>query len=396
MALRLLGQCAATIAAVSASCPQGFTALGPLQFFSNVSGADFDFDVAGPTVVAAVGFLDSSTGATKVFVQRLNESYGEWTTIVSHEPQFAQMYDHFLFRLRGNVSYVGIGIEGEGYGSVLRGGGGFDEMDGCWAFPASGESWGFDIDAPPGGAGDMRMFGWANASSLAVVTYNHSGWDTYPASDAFGPLLAVSSGATTSQTVAVVSGPYPVLAGGALLGSGAPAVTLFSVQNTTALTTLPSPPAAGGPASVIALAWGGQALCVAFDQPLNSSTVAVSVYCMQRPSASGAWVSAGATSGAVTYVHASSVVDLSLAVTPNGVASVTTVAADGSATLVRCALSGGGCSSGLWPATPIGGPGAISGARIRAAPAPAVSTLGDTVLLLVESVGRGEVIMCSA
>jgi hypothetical protein len=381
-----------------AICPFGWTLVGPPQYFSNVSGADFDFSGAAPTV--AVGFLDADTGATKIYIQQLDGAGTNWTTLVSHEPQFAQDYDHFIFRVRSGLAYVGIGIEGEGIASVLRGGSGYNNMDGSWAFPASGASWGFDIDAL---GGDMRLFGWANATSVGLVDFNHSGWDSYPATDAFGPVTPVflTSSAPPSAIVSVVAGQYPALAGAALLGAGDVSIVMFSVQNTTALTQLPE--LASG-ASTVALAWGGPWLCAAFDQPAGGSGPgsAVVVFCMANPGPTGVWVSAGAPgSGAVLQV-AAHVASLSLSLAPDGSAVVAVLADDGTAVVASCSLNiaTGGCAGGLWKEASAGPRGDVSGLVVHAAPTGA-SVLGSTVALVTTTVSMSggvtqQLDLCSA
>lgn len=379
----ILAAAAAVLTRASLACPPAWSSVGPTLFYSNVSGVDLDFSGAsqGASPVVAVAFLDSATGATRIQVEALTA--GHWMTVASHEPELSQDYDTIILRYRGGIAYVGMGIEGDNLASVLRGKADSIGMEGSWAFPASGQSWGFDIDAAPGGAGDMRLLGWANITSLSVVGYNHTGWDSYPASDAFGPPMAAYTGLALAPAVTVVAGPYPQLAGLALFNwGGAPSVFVFSVRNTTDLVMLPSVPFVFGPQAVATLSWPhAQQLCVAVADTTGNATCSVSLWCMDGPSAAGKWTEAGV---AASWPGRSSVVSLSLSITVSGVATVVVIPAEGEspAIISACALAASGACSAGWAASYLGAPGSIAYAVTRTV---SESSAVSSTLLLVSA-----------
>ena len=55
------------------------------------------------------------------------------------------------------------------------------EFEGCWAFAGAAA-----FDFAVGAAGDMRLVA-VDGGQATLTTYNHTGWDQYPAADAFGP-----------------------------------------------------------------------------------------------------------------------------------------------------------------------------------------------------------------
>ena len=386
MASSLFVTLAAAVAAqtrASLSCPPAWSSLGPTLLYSNVSGVDLDFGGASPVV--AVAFVDSATGATRIQVEALTAEH--WMTVASHEPQLVQDYDTLILRYRGGEAYVGVGIEGDNLASVLRGKSDSVGMEGSWAFPASGQSWGFDIDASPGGAGDMRLLGWVNITTLSVVSYNHTGWDSYPASDAFGPPIVAYTGLALASAVSVVAGPYPQLAGVALLAwGGAPSVFLFSVRNTTALVMLPPVSFEFGPQAVAALSWShAQQLCVAVADATGNGTCLVSLWCMAEPSAGGKWTEVGV---AASWPGTSTVVSLSLSIAVSGVATIIVIPGEGEgpAILSMCALAASGeCSAG-WTASYLD---AIAFAVTRTA----TSAVSSTLLLVSAASGQQQQLM---
>lgn len=110
-----------------------------------------------------------------------------WLEIFHRTSQFPQSYAEFDFKSANNNYYLGLKIS-ERYGSVLNGG---REWRGSYAF--HNQLFDYQVEEP---SGDMIMFWISEAASgggypgtdnqLVAVRYAASGWDTYPASPAFG------------------------------------------------------------------------------------------------------------------------------------------------------------------------------------------------------------------
>jgi hypothetical protein len=256
-------------------------------------GAD---DASADTTVRFLGWNSSGSGPGPA-------ASGNWSLLASHTPQFAQPYGHFSVAERQGLLYLGLSLTSSedpaaaGLSSVLRGLAepGTDGFEGCYAFQSDVFAW--QLDA----GGSLRAALSPDNASLGLATYDASGWDSYPASDAWGPLLPVAhlgSGQLDSVQAAASSDGRLLTAfsgAGALqLGVGSLASSALPGQ----WSSLGSPLGPVQPAVGPALAWlepasgsGGSAsavLCVAAHAPSGSSgSGSVAVACSSNASAAG-------------------------------------------------------------------------------------------------------------
>jgi len=173
---------AAILAAVALAAASWVPVGKPLEH-KTVVAADIDF-VDGTTVPMVAYGYDASEADTTILFMRWNASTGAWDEIASHTPQFGQPYDDFAFRERHGVLYLGLRIaESFVLSSILRGGPGYDGFDGCWAFP--GWTWDFEVADD----GNARLVTSPANSTVQLSTYNHTGWDSYPARDEWSPFV---------------------------------------------------------------------------------------------------------------------------------------------------------------------------------------------------------------
>jgi hypothetical protein len=128
---------------------------------------------------------------------------GAWALVGSHTPQFAQPYEHFDLVARGAALSIGLVINpsdgaAAGLSSILRNssGGSPDGFEGAYAF--AGSVWSFDVAAD----GSARVAVSPDNASLALTTYAARGWDSYPATDAWSPLVTVETPAGGVAAVA--------------------------------------------------------------------------------------------------------------------------------------------------------------------------------------------------
>lgn len=188
--------------------------VGPIIQHDAVLASSIDFNDATGDLIVAYGYTNISSGnATTILFLTGGDTASAWTTIASHTPQFAQPYDDFAFRARDNTAlYLGLRInEAYNISSVLRGGGGYDGFEGCWAF--NGWVFDFEVYAEPGGAGDdIRLVASPDNATLQIATYNHTGYDQYPAADAWGPYTTVAAATNAViDDVVVARGPSDTL-----------------------------------------------------------------------------------------------------------------------------------------------------------------------------------------
>jgi hypothetical protein len=310
--------------------------VGAVIVQSSIDAVAIEFTDASGIPLIAYGFTNTSSGnATSIYFRQWNVSVGEWSLIASHTPQFAQPYDTFSFRVRGGILYLGLRID-ESYdlSSVLRGEGGFDGFEGCYAF--SGWTWDFDISS----SGDLRAVASPDNASLAIATYGESGWDAYPAGDTWGPFIDVvpAGGPATLNDVVVLRGDNDTLWAAYTTGSNV-MVASTTLTNTSVWVPTGGLTAGAGPA----LAWqpvfkaGTGLLCMSVVSgrgPFNAS-----VQCAVD-GAAGGWVAVG-----TALIGVSNSLPTGIALFPDakGNTIVLVAAQDGAnATLMRtatCSLS---------------------------------------------------------
>lgn len=201
MASRLKRTAAAlAVSAIEASWTQvGQTIAQPM-----ILGVAIDYNETTASPVIAYGYSNSSDGgATTISFDALSVAK-TWMPSASHTPEFGQTYDDFTFRVRDDTLYLGLRITEEGddsLSSVLRGRGGWDGFEGCYAF----YGWVYDWDLAPstngthfsaGPSGDMRLVVSPDNATVATAGYAAAGWDQYPAADTWSAYVNVSTGST--------------------------------------------------------------------------------------------------------------------------------------------------------------------------------------------------------
>lgn len=366
MAGAVLVRCLGAIAAAAASVngqPVQWVAAGSATRHSTIQASALDFDDSTGAPLLAYGYLNSSSGATSISFLRFNGSVsngtGNWSIIASHTPEFAQPYDDFAFRARKGVLYLGLRID-EAYNisSVLRGEGGWDGFDGCYAF--GGWVWDFDIDvsstsadsvAPHSaftsassstgtestwrlagsGDGNLRLVTSPDNLTLAYATYNASGWDSYPAADTWGAYDSITPAINGSgiDNVIAVGQPNPERSvmyfayhqQDAGVGTGSVSVGMVPLgdyQGYTLLTTAPFP---GFLAAFSYAQWGSVTeasyglMCVALQNPSATGTgTTLTVQCQQDGGSTSnpAWFDLGIGLDSVTNDTSSSLTTLSV------------------------------------------------------------------------------------
>jgi hypothetical protein len=324
-----------------------------------VVAVSLSFDAGQGEPTLAYGYLNASTGATTIIVAEYEPADGAWVPVASHSPQFAQDYDNFSFRVRDGIFYIGLRIQNEGpagLSSVLRGEGGWDGFEGCWAF--KGSVFDFEIDAPPapGGQGDMRLFSSPTNVTLALRTYNHTGWDNYPATDAFGPPTVLAKDGRLDAVVAARGGGNTLYAAYACSGNvSAVATTLSNSSQVAAVATTFQ-------GDDIDLAWGGDGvLCVSSVEAAGGGAEwQLRVRC-RADAVGGDWTDLGVAAAGVLPSAGSS-----LAVTASGIVYAAALSAANAtqAAVASCALPANltaplTCAGG-WQAVGVTAPGAIN------------------------------------
>ena len=217
-----------------------------------------------PAFPAGTPLVAVGAGAdTRIDLLRFNGT--AWSLFASHTPAFSQTYADFSFDFARGRAFVGLAITSDGaLASVLRSGdaGSDGRFEGCWAFAADA------FDYAVNGDGDLRVVA-AAGGNATLSTYNHSGYASYPAADAFGPLTllpaAADGSATTAVSVATDGGGRDVLV--AALASAAAvrvvATTLSTVASAPPRVVDVGSPLVTGAAVSVAVAVGGGAVCTA-------------------------------------------------------------------------------------------------------------------------------------
>ena len=357
---------------VGAAVARAGLAAASLAFDDGASGADDGVPpLAAGTPLLAVGF-DAAAGDTTTDFLRLWPNGSGWSVFASHTPQYAQSYDRFRFRFAGGRAFLGLSIPSDGaLASVLRSGdaGSDGRFEGSWAF--TGASFDFAVNA----AGDMRLVvvggdyavpGGAPAPAPAAVllTYNRSGWETYPASDSFGPATELPEPGAAVVDVAVAA---DAAGRDVLVAALSSAAAVQVVRTTLSAGADVAPLGAPLDGTDAAIAVGGGAVCVA----LYDAAAALRVKCVGEGAAAGGWLDMG-NAGVV----GDAAVPPAVALTP---ARLLVVAA-GAGPRVAAALcqlppgaAPGACVGG-WRAAPLALPAdaPVRGVELRAAPAGAV------------------------
>ena len=163
------------------------------------------FSDAGDALQALGTGASATDPSTTTLVQQLRG--GAWETVESHRPQFPQPYEHFSLRARGGNFYVGLTINpsdsaAAGLSSILRSvqpGGGEDGMEGAYAFAST--AWAYDVASDGSARAAMAS---SDNQTLGLTAYPASGWDAYPAGNAWTPLqrVAAPAGGVAAVTAA--------------------------------------------------------------------------------------------------------------------------------------------------------------------------------------------------
>jgi len=364
--------------AVGGAVPRAGLRAASLAFDDGSSSADDGVPpFAAGTPLLAVGADGAAPGDTTVDFLRWADG-GNWSVWARHTPQFAQDYASFRFRFSGGRAHLGLAIPSDGaLASVLRSGaaGSDGQFEGCWAFAAAAAGAAFDFAI--GAGGDMRLVtvGGDDAAAASapaqpvLLTYGAAGWDSYPATDTFGPATALPQppGAASVAQVAVAAdaGGRDVLV--AALSSAPPAASILvlatTLSNGSAVAAVASPLAG----SDAALAVGGGAICVA----LFAAAGDLRVSCAAEGAAPGsAWADAGSTGDA-----GDGSVPPAVALTPSRLLVAAAAAAGSRASTVAVALCQlpagdalGACVGGWQQAPlPVVGAAAVRGIELKAA-----------------------------
>ena len=286
---------AVCLAAHAASAP--WKAVGNPLRHDAVWASSLDTTLAGQPFVA-YGYENFTRGGVSIQFTVWNATSSAWSPIASHVSQFAQQYDKFDFRMRNGTAYLALRIDSIGLSSVLRGRGGWDGFEGSWAID------GYVFDAEVNDRGDMRLVTSPDNATLSLLTYNHSGWDNYPASDAFGPSTTIvppggAAGVSVDDVQLVRGAPaldqlYAVYA---INGSMAALATTMS--NSSAVRHLGS--CCAGSDDGATAAWGvgplspSGVLCIASTVAASGGQLRVSCF-DPAAAAGGAWADLGAAS----------------------------------------------------------------------------------------------------
>lgn len=162
--------------------------------------------------ILAYGYYNSSTQGSTINIisyhpSTMNEpivnnqsSQGTWTIIAQHTPQFAQPYDNFNFKIRNNgLLYLGLRIDENDFmlSSVLKGERGMSaSFEGCYAF--NGYIFDYDINDIEPNTGDIKLITSPDNTTLSFATYGHTGYNTYPATDTWGPNIPITPALPTN------------------------------------------------------------------------------------------------------------------------------------------------------------------------------------------------------
>lgn len=155
--------------------------------------------------VIAYGASDAPDDTTTRF---LAWGGSAWSLISSHTPQFAQPYEHFDLRVRNSALSLGLVINpsdgaAAGLSSILRNSTSAGSPDG-WvgAYAFVGDVYDFDIAYD----GSARVAVSPDNKTLVLMTYQATGWDTYPGGDTWTPLVTVETSPTGISSVAAERG----------------------------------------------------------------------------------------------------------------------------------------------------------------------------------------------
>ena len=163
--------------------------------------------------VLAYGYYNATTGGSSInFIHyqpvTMNEPIinnqslqGQWNIIATHTPQFAQPYDNFNFKIRDNgILYLGLRIDESDFmlSSILKGERGIGKtFEGCYAF--NGYIFDYDINFLEPNTGDIKLITSPDNLTLAYSTYGHTGYNSYPAGDTWGPYIPITPSLPSNQ-----------------------------------------------------------------------------------------------------------------------------------------------------------------------------------------------------
>jgi hypothetical protein len=262
--------------------------------------------------------------------------------------------------------------------SVLRGGGGYDGFEGCWAF--AGAAWDFEVTLGAGAAGgNVRLVASPDNATLGTASYNKSGWDTYPAGDTWSKRHRVGdwAGVSDVQVLADAAANLWTLFGGS--GNATLGVTTLAQSNEwTTLTSWNGFSPAG-------LAWTpvNATVCVAVVQTVTGLLI---VECASG--ASGAWQELGPPLPSVRALPALA----GITILPDTLSTVLVTARDAADANTLWTASAQLFGNRTWTApTPLTSPQPITSATLKT---PAWWDMGDgaaatPVLLLTAGTATG-------